>query len=431
MFSLDKFYDIIHNNLISKMSNGKSIYFTPFGTYDRMELLYEQPPFTAKYEDKTNYYNHNLSEFGRMGVATFTANNERIFFHCYFFDQEPLYADTLPIIENSIIGNNSPDITVQYGSRRHHILAISEKSEFVRQLCRTNYYYDWYYFYHGFAALDWYKNFEYLDPTVFEKFDKVFICYNHLISNYRSYRLHLVSNLLDRDLVKHGLVSLFLNDARGSWKDEISNKNSLLDKRAKIKVYQALKDRSEPLVIDTDVPNGSLSANVNFNDLTRAFWHIVTETIYFFSKLHLTEKVFKPIIAQRPFILVAAPGNLAYLKSYGFKTFDRWIDESYDQEQDHYVRIEKITAEIDKLCALSMPELKQMHQEMQEVLQFNYNHFYGDFKRIIVNELVDNFEGILNRINNGRQPNNHSKWHQIVHSLTKEQLADVKQRLLK
>ena len=145
------------------------------------------------------------------------------------------------------------------------------------------------------------------------------------------------------------------------------------------------------MVIDTREPNGSMSANIDINQLTRALWHIVTETVYFLPKLHLTEKIFKPIVAKRPFILVAAPGNLAYLKRYGFKTFDHWIDESYDNEQDHYIRIEKITAEIAKLCALEPIVLKQMHIEMQEILEYNFQHFYGDFKKIIVNELVDNF----------------------------------------
>ena len=129
-------------------------------------------------------------------------------------------------------------------------------------------------------------------------------------------------------------------------------------------------------------------------------------------------------------MLVAAPGNLAYLKSYGFKTFDRWIDESYDSEQDHYLRIEKITAELARLCAMSPEQLKQMHQEMREVLLYNYNHFYGDFKRIIVDELVDNFEGILMQINNGRMPGNHSRHHQRF-DLCKDYYTEVKQRFLK
>ena len=79
---------------------------------------------------------------------------------------------------------------------------------------------------------------------------------------------------------------------------------------------------------------------------------------------------------------------------------------------------------------MSPEQLKQMHQEMQEVLLYNYNHFYGDFKRIIVDELVDNFEGILMQINNGRMPGNHSRHHQRF-DLCKDYYTEVKQRFLK
>jgi thymidylate synthase len=133
--------------------------------------------------------------------------------------------------------------------------------------------------------------------------------------------------------------------------------------------------------------------------------------IYKMPKLKKTKKIFKPIVARRPFILVASPGNLAYLKSYGFRTFDSWIDESYDSEPDHYIRIEKITNEIEKLCKLSKTELDAMYADMQDTLEYNHQHFYKEFKRIIVNEMVDNLEGILIQFNNGRQPNNHSRYH--------------------
>jgi hypothetical protein len=125
---------------------------------------------------------------------------------------------------------------------------------------------------------------------------------------------------------------------------------------------------------------------------------------------------------------VAAPGNLAYLKSYGFRTFDRWIDESYDSESDHYVRIEKITFELAKLCAMSPAVLRQMYLEMQQVLEYNFNHFYTTFKDLIVDELVDNFAGVLGQINNGRQPGNHSRYHQRF-DLPVGYLEEVKTRL--
>jgi hypothetical protein len=384
MFSLDRFYNILHNNLISQFTNGKSVYHYPFGTYQNRVVLTK---------------NNNFSTYQAQNMLY----SEKTWMHCYFFDQEPYYQHTIPIIKKSLLVKSQFE-----GPRRIDILANSEKSNLKNSFVRSQKLYDWYYFYHGFAALDWYRDFQYFEPGLFNRFDKVFICYNHLTSKYRSYRLHLVSNLIEQDLVKSGLVSLF----HAGWQETIGDPDNLLDNRARVKIYQTLKNVSEPLTIDTDTPTGDMSAKVNFESLTSALFHVVTETVYFQDKLHLTEKVFKPIVAKRPFFLVAAPGNLAYLKSYGFRTFDQWIDESYDLEQDHYIRIEKITFELAKLCAMSPALLRQMHVEMQEVLEYNFTHFYTTFKDLIIDELVDNFEHVLCQINNGRQPGNHSRYHQ-------------------
>lgn len=408
MFSLDKFYNILHDNLISKFENGRSLYFYPFGTYQSTKMLCDQNELL---------YTQNWELWWL---------NEKNFVHCYFYDQEPIHDLTIPIIKKSMISHDyiNYDKLLFKQPRRINIFANSEHSEIKNNILKDNDFYDWYYFFHGFAALDWYRDFRYLPPDSFSQFDKVFICYNHLTSKLRSYRLHLVSNLISQDLLKHGHVSLF----HDGWKNTIEDQNIPLDNRARVKIFKALKDLEKPLVIDTDTPSGSLSANVNFENLTGALFHVVTETIYFEPKLHLTEKVFKPIVAQRPFLLVAAPGNLAYLKSYGFRTFDRWIDESYDNEPDHYIRIEKITAEIARLCAMDRSALEQMHCEMQEVLEYNFNHFYTTFKDLIVDELIDNFEHVLSCINNGRQPGNHSRYHRRF-ELPSTYLQEVKTRL--
>jgi hypothetical protein len=369
MFSLDRFYKIIHNNLISPLKHGRSIYFYPFGTYQTCIVLIDK-------NDST--YTHFDPPLGKEKDW----KSDLEFFHCYFFDQEPIFASTESIIRNSVLNQKFVP-----RPKRISVLANSEISAVKDDIIGRHGFHDWYYFFHGFAALDWYRDFQYFEPQSFNRFDKVFICYNHLTSNLRSYRLHLVGNLIEQGLVDYGRISLF----HDGWQSTIEDPENPLDNRARVKIYKALKDLDKPLTIDTDNPKGALSAEVNFDDLTSAMWHIVTETIYFDPKLHLTEKIFKPIVAKRPFILVGAPGNLAYLKSYGFKTFNAWIDESYDEEQDHYIRIEKITLEIAKLCAMDPALLKQMYLEMQEILEYNFNHFYTTFKDLIIDELVDNF----------------------------------------
>lgn len=268
------------------------------------------------------------------------------------------------------------------------LFANSEKSDLKKQWLKQYPLLDWYFFFHGFAALDWFRDFKYLNTST-AKITKVFICLNHNIKNNRSYRIHLLSELRSRQIESQGFISAPLLSQK-IIKHELMDSNSRLSLAAKKHIYSNLLPTAEPMELE-QLDYNDASADIS-QFLPQALWSIVTETVYYDEKLHLTEKIFKPIVSQRPFILVAAPGNLAYLKSYGFKTFDRWIDESYDDEHDPDCRMQKISAEIEKLCKLPWHELLKMYQEMQDILAYNYQHFYGDFRTIIVNELVDNFE---------------------------------------
>ena len=248
---------------------------------------------------------------------------------------------------------------------------------------------DWYFFFHGFAALDWFRDFQYLQNVCEYSITKVFICLNHIINNNRSYRILLLSLLQEHNLLEYGVVSAPLL-SKDVIKKEIFSQNSRLSIEGKDHIMKNLYESAEPIIVE-EVKYELASAGIS-NFYYTALWNVVTETNFYDEKLHLTEKIFKPIAIKRPFILVAATKNLEYLKSYGFLTFDKWIDESYDLEEDPDIRLKLIVKELDKLCRLSQQELDTMYKEMQSILEYNHHHFFNKFKEIIVNELIDNFE---------------------------------------
>ena len=217
-----------------------------------------------------------------------------------------------------------------------------------------------------------------------------------MLTNNRSYRLYLLSQINQRGLTDLGHISapLLTSDL---VKNELFNTNSRLPVDAKKHIFKHLAKQATPSVLDTiDYNNASADLTSYGYD---ALWHVVTETVYYGDSLHLTEKIFKPIVSKRPFILVGAPGNLAYLKRYGFRTFDQWIDESYDQEQDPTLRINMI---VEQLSKLKNKDIAQQQEQMQEVLEYNHQHFYGKFKEIIVDELLGNFKKQVNWYNHDR-----------------------------
>ena len=61
-----------------------------------------------------------------------------------------------------------------------------------------------------------------------------------------------------------------------------------------------------------------------------------------------------------------------------------------------------IVHEVNKICQLTRDQLQDLLMDMAPVLEYNKNHFFGEFKRTIVHELVDNWDQCIRRWNNGR-----------------------------
>jgi hypothetical protein len=146
----------------------------------------------------------------------------------------------------------------------------------------------------------------------------------------------------------------------------------------------------EPFIL-----NGSSTIDC-LPQLMETFVNIVTETCFWEDKKHLTEKIFKPIVTKHPFILLGCCNNLKYLKSYGFKTFDKWWDESYDDIQDPIQRLMAVTRIVEEICSRDTETLEKMLCEMQSVLDYNFNLFYSkSFLDTAWNELTENLRNTI------------------------------------
>lgn len=101
------------------------------------------------------------------------------------------------------------------------------------------------------------------------------------------------------------------------------------------------------------------------------FCAVVNETRYAQPFGYFSEKTLTAIGNNMPFILAAPPYSLEYLKTFGFQTFDKWWDESYDTEEDHYKRMIKIFDIIDYVNSKSLNELTRMYYDMRSVIKHN------------------------------------------------------------
>jgi hypothetical protein len=307
-----------------------------------------------------------------------------------FYDQEPIYDKFNYTLFDYIEQNFQPPF----------VLVTTERdSETVNKVIAR---YQWPaidYFHHIFAASDWYRGYRLFDgiiPVTNRKLTKKFITFNRITGNSRVYRSLFVGELINRKLLNFGHISYSADcPVHGSYHVNIKNAvdDNLIVKNYADYIITQLSKIPLGLRIDNAdmkyIENDSMTLGP-IDKLMQSFVYVVTETCFWETKKHLTEKIFKPIVAKQPFLLLGCANNLEYLRSYGFKTFDRWWDESYDTIHDPVQRLRAVVDIIDHLCKLDISTLENMLKEMEDVLNYNHNLFFStNFVDNAWNELQD------------------------------------------
>jgi len=103
--------------------------------------------------------------------------------------------------------------------------------------------------------------------------------------------------------------------------------------------------------------------------------NIVTETSFHDNELFLSEKILKPILNYQPYIVLGPVNYLKELKKFGFKTFENYWDESYDDiesPEDRYFAVQKIIFEINKK---SIKEINSLYQNLKHICIHNKKNF--------------------------------------------------------
>jgi len=348
MYNIDSHYSNIFRYLETIITDPRVIYLHPFGSTqpENVEIL------------RDDYY----ADRPRRGPLFI------------FYDQEPLnFVYNLPLFEhikNKFVG---PFILVSTERDSDEKIKICDHFGFAHLD----------YFFHIFAAADWYRGHEFL-PDYVKPFNralkKSFITFNRLTSNERVYRSLFVNELYKNDLLDHGYVS-FSKDCPdgGNYAENLrlSIANQRVDPAVIEETIQNL-DLLPELRIDFDqdqhIPNQSMLLTP-MTQLMESFVFVVTETCYWQNKTHLTEKIFKPIVLRMPFILVGCPHNLEYLRSYGFRTFGNFWDESYDEIEDPIERLRAVVKILKQLSDMTAEEQHNMLVAMHPILEHNYQLF--------------------------------------------------------
>jgi len=320
----------------------------------------------------------------------------------FFFDQEPVQLSIhLPTFRSFNMKN------LHRSGKKRFLVTSETDSANVDYICKAFGLQPFYYFFHGWAALDWFRGYDktFLSTAPEQRhIKKTFFSPNRIIGGERSHRVLQLYFFQLFDLMHNNISAPAVCPVENKTLAEIAsfyrelypeNFNPVgTDFRGGI-LETVAKMTLPKLFPGEDTQRMSSCWLDQFDLCAESMIYHVSETVFFGRRKHLTEKTFKPIAMGMPFVLSAPSGSLAYLRQYGFQTFDSVWNESYDniiEDERRVIILTKLLASLDKQTE---QEKNAMFKKCIPIIEHNWNHFYGGgFEKILWKELTTMLENI-------------------------------------
>ena len=205
--------------------------------------------------------------------------------------------------------------------------------------------------------------------------NKTFIGFWNAVGEHRKIRKKVYDSLKEKNLLANSLTKVHI-------KDSVQNNHDL-----------AVTSNSYP---ESFFKNTFLSFQLpDLKSYEMTNYEIVCEVVNGGDRddtLYFTEKTLKPIIMKHPFVMFGPKNYLKNLRSFGFKTFGDFIDESYDSYENCEDRIQSIVANVAKL---NKDNGRSFYNATRDICQHNLDNLYylkGKLKSTLWRKLNTVFE---------------------------------------
>jgi len=235
---------------------------------------------------------------------------------------------------------------------------------------------------HALIARDWFR-YAQIDARLSQPRQpkKLFLIYNRAWSGSREYRLSFMDRVISSGLVAHSVTAMNFVDQVHYSQHQFKNP-ALAVHRTDFEQHVGANDF-----------DSTASADYCGQDYHDTAVEIVLETLFDDARIHLTEKILRPIACQQPFMVLAPQHTLKFLRQRGFKTFGHVWDEGYDSLADPVDRMNAVLANMKKIAALDPQQLKIMLDQCRDVVTHNHAWFFSRaFFDSVVQEFKDNFD---------------------------------------
>jgi hypothetical protein len=197
---------------------------------------------------------------------------------------------------------------------------------------------------------------------------KHFLCFNN---QPKLHRLWMFYEFISNEKLKNkSILSLSNQHEKDIFYNMVKSTNN-------IELINFFKNFDSTIGYSYDTKNWKKDVQVgntiNIEAHLNTFINVVTETLTDENIIFITEKTYKPIYMCQPFIIVGNAHSIKKLKELGFKTFDKWWDESYDEETDLNIRLKRIIKLLEEISTWDLDKCNIIREEMKEVFIHNYN----------------------------------------------------------
>lgn len=357
MFSVDNFYTIFNSHYGWPEKNNRLSLFIPHGSKNFGDCVNwgdAVTPQTAQHEvlQQGVFIMHDQEPFEVKNIQNYITKMEDIKFVEALTNKHP-DREFQYLEHHRLFQVLTPEVVIHLSNRtlKFPIICHSEKnSQDVKWLEKNNIV-TCYYWWHGMVARDWFRHYErHNSLNVVNKADSKyrFLIYSRDSTGTRQYRKNVINSLRPyKDLINY------------NW--------------------------------DNEPRDPTLSASIDITDATNSAIHIVAETLFDTEKIYLTEKVFKPMVMSQPFILLAPPKSLQYLRDYGFKTFNNVWNEDYDLVVDSKTRKKLVLNLVNDLLLMSAQQFRNLYKELLPIIDYNRRRFFSkEFQELLWEELERN-----------------------------------------
>lgn len=149
-----------------------------------------------------------------------------------------------------------------------------------------------------------------------------------------------------------------------------------------------------PLVLDDEHDIQRMCAD--WDNSTRSYYQnslisLVTETNFSDNEMSLTEKSAKPFKEMHPFIILGVSGILKVMHDLGFKTFNEFWSEDYDNIVDSNQRMMEIIRICNDIGNWDREKILDFRRRVKPILEHNYENL----KKRAALQVADKVEKII------------------------------------